>query len=236
MLAPPDDTDIVRGLICFYLNVYKTDEAEPLCERYLNMSEELYGRGDHRCSQPLRFYGILRHRQKRFLEAVDFLEEAYSNWSSHFGPVHPDVQRVTNDLVEALNDSQQHGRAEQFAEQNYDNAVTFSPEPNHLTVSDSAWSYARVLIENNSDLGKADELLQKALTIRLNLLGAEATRVAEILCSIVQLHLKTNCVTEDDRTRIAQACSNFSKAWGDSHPDAIKANALRAELETRMRS
>jgi tetratricopeptide (TPR) repeat protein len=233
-IAPDDDTEIVRGLIVFYLNVYNLKEAEPHCERYLERNLKKFGPESFKLAQPLRFLGLLHHRQKNYPVAIELLARAYTSWSNQFGPVHPDVQRVTNDLVEALQDNGEFDRAAMFAEQNYENATTFAPDARHLSISDSAWSFAKILIAKNGDLDKAAELLTQALSIREHILGPNATRVAEILLSIVRLHIRMDRCTEDDLLSVRRAQATFITAWGVLHTDALDAARVRKEVEDKL--
>jgi tetratricopeptide (TPR) repeat protein len=233
-IAAPDDIESIRGLIVFYLNIYRCEDAEPLCIKYLQYNQLKFGETAVQSAQPLRFLGVLRHRQKRYAEAISILEKSYLAWSDAYGPVHPDVQRVTNDLVEALKDSNELDKAEQFAEQNYDNASRFSPETRHLSISDSASSYAQVLIAKNSDLTRAEELLRQAIDIREHVLGLDATRVAEVLLVLVELHISSRTVSAEDSESISRAYTNFSRAWGVDHPDSVKAYALKTQVEALL--
>lgn len=103
------------GLASLFIKQDRFIEAEPLCMRSLALTEEVYGCESPHLAQPLLVVGELRHWQGRYAETVTILERAYCCVADVHGPVHPDVQKVTNELIEALRQSGDMDRAGDYA-------------------------------------------------------------------------------------------------------------------------
>jgi hypothetical protein len=91
---------------------------------------------------------------------VHVLERAYVCVSGVHGPVHPEVQKITNDLIEALRAQGDTERAQYYAKVNFDNLVEFDAD--QVIRAEGAYTLAS-LYKDTERLQEAGDLYKQCL-------------------------------------------------------------------------
>jgi tetratricopeptide (TPR) repeat protein len=147
------------------------DLAEGHCQRCLQYSKSYGIEGEEKASmifECLYVYLDLRGIQGNLAGAVAFAEEAYNVTVEAFGCVHPKVQVAAGSLISCLINSGNLVDAERYALQTYGN---LRDKKNGLDqeseeLAHGSHNLANVMLKQDGDLPRAEELAREALRIR----------------------------------------------------------------------
>jgi tetratricopeptide (TPR) repeat protein len=153
------------------MNINQYDTAEGHCQRSLAYSKRYGLEGEEKISKifgSLRIYCELRQRQGNLSDAVTFAEEAYNLVVEAYDPVHPQVQEAAGLLINILIVKGDLFDAERYAQVTYGNLRDKKNgiDQDSELVAKGAYNLAYVILEQNGDLMKAEELARESLRIR----------------------------------------------------------------------
>jgi hypothetical protein len=171
------------------------EKSERHCIRCLSHSRRYPIEGQYKTTlmlSSLLMYSDLRQRQHNFSGAVTFAEDAYNLVAITYDPVHPQVQRAAGKLINGLMKKGDLLNAERYAQQTYDNLKDHKNgiDQEGDEIAQGAHNLAFVLLKQNRDLAKAEELVRGSLRIRTQLHGPNHHSVA-ISCSALAKFLKS---------------------------------------------
>jgi CHAT domain-containing protein/Tfp pilus assembly protein PilF len=164
----------------------KYDEAIPLAERVLAISEKAFGAEHTDVATSLNNLAALYDSKGDYVRAEPLYQRALAIYEKALGAEHPDVAESLNSLAELYRVKGDYVRAEPLylrALAIYEKASgTDHPEVIQLLNSLAALYYTK------GDYGRAEPLYQRALAIRERKFGAEHTDVAESLNNLAFLY------------------------------------------------
>jgi hypothetical protein len=156
--------------------------AEGHCERSLAYSRRYGLEGEEKTTNilvALRTYCDLRQIQCDYSGAVLFAEEAYNLVVEAYNCVHPQVQEAAGVLINILIAKGDLFDAERYAQVTYGN---LRDEKNGIdqdseVVARGAYNLADVILRQEGDLMKAEELARESLRIRILMNDGEYCRI-----------------------------------------------------------
>ena len=166
-------------------------------------------------------------------EAEPLYQRALAIGEATYGPDHPTVAAVLNNLAELLLATNRHAEAEPL----YRRALAINEHsygPDHPAVATPLNNLAR-LLETTNRLAEAEPLYRRALAIREASYGPDHPAVAAILNNLAELLRATNRLAEAEPLyRRALAINEHS--YGPDHPAvATVLNNLALLLQTTSR-
>jgi tetratricopeptide (TPR) repeat protein len=173
-----------------FMNRGQFDVAEGHCQRCLAYSKRSLD-GEVKSdliSDALFIYCSLRERQGSYPGAVSFAEECYNTVVEAYDPVHPKVLKAAGILINLLCKKGDLYDAERYAQVTYGtlrdkkNGIDQEGEDMAMGVQ----NLAGVILLQNGDLIKAENLAREALRIRSQLHSNDIASVCQILGRILQ--------------------------------------------------
>jgi tetratricopeptide (TPR) repeat protein len=198
-------TQIERSMGAIYRRRNEFNMAEDYFQRALTYARLYEGREETKtgllCSALTELYMIHRD-QKKFDEALIFVEEAYNCVAITYNPVHPEVQKAASSLIECLICKGDFEHAETFAQLTLESLK----DPGNGLDQESeavAMGYCdlgRVVYQQKGDLVKAEKLVRESLRIRSRLYGGDHADVgmsSSFLANVLQAQGKLGIETKE---------------------------------------
>jgi tetratricopeptide (TPR) repeat protein len=167
--------------------------TEGHCQRSLAYSRRYGLEGEEKITMiftALSTYCTLRERQGNYSDAVIFAEECYNLVVEAYDPVHPQVQEAAGLLVEILISKGDLFDAERYAQVTYGNLRDGKNgiDQDSEAVALGAYNLANVILRQDGDLIKAEELARESLRIPslLNDSNHEVGRACSLLASVLR--------------------------------------------------
>jgi tetratricopeptide (TPR) repeat protein len=179
--------------------------AEDYCKRALSYARLFEGEVKVKTgllySALIELYEIHRN-QGHYDEALTFVEEAYNCVAVTYNPVHPEVQKAANSLIECLICKGEFEHAETFAQLTLE---SLKDPGNGLDQQSEAvargyYDLGHVILQQKGDLVKAEKLVRESLRIRTRLYGGDCYQVGmstNLLASILQVQGKLGIETKE---------------------------------------
>jgi hypothetical protein len=160
-----------QSMAAIAMNREQFDSADGHCQRCLAYSRRYGLEGEDEITMiftALRTYCTLREKQGNISDAVTFAEKGYNLVVEAYDPVHPQVLEAAGILIDILISKGDLYDAERYAQVTYGN---LRDKKNGIdqesgVVADGASNLADVILQQNGDLIKAEELAREALRIR----------------------------------------------------------------------
>jgi hypothetical protein len=156
------------------------DAAEEHCQRCLVYSRRFEMEGEKKITsifKALQTYCGLREQQGNYSDALTFAEECYNLVVEVYDPVHPQVPQVQEAAGILINILIMKGDlydAERYAQVTYGNLrdKKYGIDQESEAIAKGACNLAYVILQQNGDLIKAEELGKESLRIRTLLYGS----------------------------------------------------------------
>ena len=165
-----------NSLGLLYCDQARHEEAEPLLQRYRELSEKLYGRDDPETATALNNLAQLLQATQRLAEAEPLLRRALAIDEQSYGAEHADVAIDLNNLGALLRLANRLAEAEPLMRR----ALAIDEQSygaKHPEVAIDLNNLAQLLQATNR-LAEAEPLMRRALAIDEQSYGAEHPRVA----------------------------------------------------------
>jgi tetratricopeptide (TPR) repeat protein len=167
------------------------------------------------------------HRRRWPREAEPLMKRALAIDEKAYGPDHPNVATVLNNLVVLLQATNRLGEAEPL----YRRALAIDEEsygPDHPTVATDLNNLATLLYAMNRQ-GEAEPLMKRALAIYEKAYGPDHPKVATGLNNVANLLQDTNRLAEAEPL-IRRALAIDEKSYGPDHPNVARDLSTLAQL------
>lgn len=189
----------------------KFSAAESHCEQSL-MSARLIKGIDRVHSERIALitFSRLRTEQFRYLEAVDLSEKLYILVSKKHGPVHPQVQEAATMLINALIQSGNDARADNYSRMNLENLTDPKNVVDQMThqIAESMKQIADIWTKLPTPKDEkiafqlaeeAEDMTRKSLKIVERLFGKESPNIIPTVYLLGAILVKRDKYTEDTR-------------------------------------
>jgi hypothetical protein len=162
------------------MNRNKLDLAEGHCQRCLAYSRRYGLEGGNKTTRllaALRIYCSLRQKQSDYSGALIFAEEAYNLVVEAHDPVHPQVQEAAGVLIDVLIAKDDLNNAERYAQVTFGNLRDRKNgiDQNSEVVARGAHNLANVILRQEGDTIKAEELARKSIRINTLIYGPDGS-------------------------------------------------------------
>jgi tetratricopeptide (TPR) repeat protein len=216
------------------MNNQKLQEASVAAERSLTLAESIYPKHDPRLYKPLRTMGMVREKEGNLEDAEKFFFRSYMTLSLSVGPQSTEAQMSIDELCNFMLKKSDLAGAEKFARLNYKALCDKQlDERGELILGDSASRVAQILRRMNR-LPEAEELMQRALTIREEKLGQNnPLGVAYTLVQIAAIQEGQGKVGPDVEAKLSRALEIFSRVKGQTCPEVQ--NTLNQLMSVRTK-
>jgi tetratricopeptide (TPR) repeat protein/transcriptional regulator with XRE-family HTH domain len=195
------------------------EQAEPLLQQSLKMSEQVFGPEHPDTAQLLNDLGWLYYHQGKYDQAETLYKRALVIRERILGAFHPDTATTLNDLALLYEDRGQYDQAEPLLKR----ALAIREEIlglEHSDVGESLNNLA-ILYYLQSKFEEAEPLYQKALSIREQELGSEHPDTAQSLDNLAVLY---RCQGKYEQSELLhqRALAIFEQVLGPGHPDTAQ--------------
>jgi tetratricopeptide (TPR) repeat protein len=231
MYVDKDNFDVVDGLISLYLNQNRLEDAEPLCTEYLRKSVAKYGKRDIGIIPALRCNAVLTKRQQRLDLAIEYLTRVFIILTDVNGPVHPDVQSVVHDLINALRMMQDLPTALHYAQTNYENLINADPAASKTSISDGAYVLGTILGYVGTHK-KSAEIFTIALEIREKELEPNSLIIADTLEKLAFARIKQSDFSKEVLTLLIRSLAIYKAVHGEGHSDCVRLEGLCGKIKS----
>jgi tetratricopeptide (TPR) repeat protein len=175
---------VLEGLASLYNIQERIEEAEPICIRCLQVSEENFGIDSPKIVNALRRLSGLRERQGLKNEAVEHLKRALKVVDKSLGCSNSQAALINSDLVELLIRINliQDGEDQAIMFYNQlkrENIGSTSQPRSHLNLADAAFTLGQVY-RSKREFAKGQKLFEEALKLRVQYCGKTHITVAQV--------------------------------------------------------
>jgi tetratricopeptide (TPR) repeat protein/transcriptional regulator with XRE-family HTH domain len=205
------------------------DQAEPLLQQSLKMSEQVLGPEHPDTARLLNDLGWLYYHQGKYDQAETLYKRALDIRKRVLGDLHHDTATTLNDLGLLYENQGKYEQAEPLLQK----ALAIREEIlglEHSDVGESLNNLA-ILYYLQSKFEEAEPLYQKALSIREQELGSEHPDTAQSLDNLAVLY---RCQGKYEQAELfhQRALATFEQVLGPGHPDTAIALYNLAQLST----
>jgi CHAT domain-containing protein len=162
------------------------DDALPLGEQTLQISEQTWGTESEEYSRALNLIANIHTGKKDYAKAEPFYQRALKIREGVLGAEHPDVATSCNNMARLYSSMEDTAKAEAFALR----ALTIREkalDSNHFYTGYALLDYGRYLFDAEK-YGQAEEILQRAVFILEKSLSEDHAKYALALHSLGYLH------------------------------------------------
>ncbi|MGA2938650.1 MAG: tetratricopeptide repeat protein [Syntrophobacteraceae bacterium] len=187
-------------------------------------------------------YGLWLYYQARHISAEPMMRRALQIYEQSFGPDHPKVATILNNLAQLLKATNRLSEAEPMMQR----ALKIDEQsfgPDHPEVATDLNNLAQLLTATNR-LSEAEPMMRRTLRIDELSFGPDHPEVASALNNLAQLLKATNRLSEAE-PMMRRALKIDEKSFGPDHPEVatalnnlallLKATNRLAEAEPMMR-
>jgi len=206
----------LNNLAGLYSSQGRYEEAEPLYEQALELSQRLLGENHPDVATSLNNLAYLYSSQGRYEEAEPLYEQALELRQRNLGENHPDVARSLNNLAGLYSSQGRYEEAEPLYEQALELMKRLLGE-NHPDVAISLNNLA-YLYDSQGRYEEAEPLYEQALELRQRNLGENHPDVATSLNNLAALY-DSQGRYEEAEPLYEQALELSQRNLGENHPD-----------------
>ena len=200
------------------------EQAEPLYQRALSITEQALGHDHPRVAFPLYGLADLYREQGRYGEAEQLFQRALHLWEQEPAQVYPELADLLNSLAILYLEQGRYTQAEPLLQRALQlNEQLFGQ--NHRTVAACLNNLAGIYLEQGNRQ-QAESILQRALQLNEQLFGPEHPEVAFPLNNLADLYREQGRYAEAEPL-YQRALRIRDQALGSSHPQvAFPLNGL----------
>jgi tetratricopeptide (TPR) repeat protein len=229
----PKATRMMNELALWLNNRAEYDEAAPLCERALAISEQALGPDHLDVANSLNNLALVYRAQGRYPQAEPLYQRSLAIYEKVLGPEHSDVATSCNNLAVLYRAQGRYAQAEPLLRRALAIWEKFLG-PEHPNVAQSLNNLA-VLYREQGGYERAEPLNQRALAIREKVLGPEHPNVATSLNNLAELYREQGGY-ERAEPLYQRALAIREKVLGPEHPNvATSLNNLALLLQATNR-
>lgn len=169
-------SEVANSLACLYRELRRPDDAFPIAEEALRLSERVHGLGAPQTAIRCINLGLVHQDMCRLPEAVAFFRRALEIDRLQFGERHIAVCQDRSTLAEALRNCSEATAAEAILRHGLSEAKACGTD-SHPVHASLLTNLARI-VEDNGDVAQAREMLKSSLQINLQCYGEGSRRLA----------------------------------------------------------